>query len=61
MRLSRQIEDSLFFTKMFREYKNANQTKTNQQNKNKRTKNNRGNNFLCIKFSVRKNIGYFAL
>ena len=46
MRLLGQLQTSLFcFTKRFRAYENANQTKTNHQNKIKRTKNNKGNNF----------------
>ena len=59
MRLLGQFQTSLyFFTKRFRGYKKANQTKTNQQNKTKRTKNNKCNHFLPIKTSNRKKIGF---
>ena len=51
---------SIFFTKKHWVHKNANQAKTKQQNKNKLTKNNKGNNFLCIKTSMRGKTGYFV-
>ena len=50
-----------FFTKKFRAYKNANQSKPTNKNTNKRTKNNKGNNFLRIKTFERGQICCFAL
>ena len=60
IRLLGQFQTSLiFFTKRFRTYKTANQTKTKQQNKIKGTKNNKGNNFRAEKLlRERKLVGF---
>ena len=54
------ITISVFFTKTFWVYKNANQIKINQQNKIKRIKHNKSNNFSRIKTSKRGKIVHFA-
>ena len=51
MRLLGQFQTSFFFTKRFRAYSDADQSKTNQKNKIKWTKNNKGNNFSGMKTS----------